>query len=45
MSANGKGKHATQRPHNQTEPVLGETERLAQYALAQDCLHYDWANN
>jgi len=45
MSANGKGKHATQRHHNQTEPVLGETERLAQYALAQDCLHYDWANN
>src|SRR6202030_832277 len=45
MSANGKGKHATQRHHNQTEPVLGESERLAQYALAQDCLHYDWANH
>src|SRR6267143_23947 len=45
MSANGKGKHASQRHHNQTEPVLGETERLAQYALAQDCLRYDWANN
>src|SRR5438046_4802726 len=45
MSANGKEKHATQRHHNQTEPVLGEAERLAQYALAQDCLHYDWANN
>src|SRR6202048_4428303 len=45
MSANGKGKHATERHHNQTEPVLEETERLAQYALAQDCLHYDWANN
>src|ERR1700674_3855889 len=45
MSANGKGKHATEPHHNQTEPVLDETERLAQYALAQDCLHYDWANN
>src|SRR5438552_4269504 len=45
MSANGKEKHATQRHHNQTEPVLGEAERLAQYALAQDCLHYHWANN
>ena len=45
MSANGKGKHATERHHNQTEPVLEETERLAQYALAQDCLHQDWANN
>src|ERR1700681_1546312 len=45
MSANGKEKHATQRHHNQTEPVLSEAERLAHYALAQDCLHYDWANN
>src|ERR1700736_5989557 len=45
MSTNGNGKHATPRHHNQTEPILGETERLAQYALAQDCLHYDWANN
>src|SRR6202521_2172993 len=45
MSANGKGKHATEPHHNQTEPVLDETERLAQYALAQDCLHHDWANN
>src|SRR6202140_3974878 len=45
MSANGKEKHATQRHPNQPEPVLGEAERLAQYALAQDCLHYDWANN
>src|SRR6202049_2213326 len=45
MSANGKEKHATQRHHNQTEPVLSEAERLAQSALAQDCLHYDWANN
>src|SRR5260370_20432149 len=45
MSANGKGKHPNERHHNQTEPVLGEAERLAQYALAQDCLRYDWANN
>src|ERR1700732_3775004 len=45
MSANGKGKHATQRHLIHSEPVLGETERRAQYALAQDCLHYDWANN
>src|SRR5260370_38525231 len=45
MSANGKGKHPNERHHNQTEPLLGEAERLAQYALAQDCLRYDWANN
>src|ERR1700686_283384 len=45
MSANGKKKHATQRHHNQTEPVLSEAERLAQHALAQDCLHYDWSNH
>src|ERR1700730_11382696 len=45
MSANGKGKHAIQRHLIRSEPVLGETEHRAQYALAQDCLHYDWANN
>src|SRR3984893_12147059 len=45
MSANGKGKHAIQRHLIHSEPVLGETEHRAQYALAQDCLHYDWANN
>src|ERR1700681_4935936 len=45
MSANGKEKHATQRHHNQTEPVLSEAERLAHYALAQDCLHHDWAHH
>jgi len=27
------------------EPLMSETERIAQYALAQDCLHYEWANN
>src|SRR3981081_1814677 len=45
MSANGKEKRATERHHNQTESVLSEAERLAQYALAQECLHHDWTNN
>src|ERR1700736_748822 len=45
MSANEKEKRTTERHYNQTEPVLGEAERLAQYALAQDCLRHDWANN
>jgi isocitrate lyase len=41
MSSNGK--------HNGTscpnEPVLRNEEHAAQYALAQDCLHYDWETN
>src|ERR1700694_2252002 len=45
MSAHEKEKRTTERHYNQTEPVLGEAERLAQYALAQDCLRHDWANN
>jgi isocitrate lyase len=41
MSSNGK--HAgTSRP---IEPVMSDRERAAQYALAQDCMHYDWATN
>ena len=41
MSTNGK--HAgSPRPN---EPVLNDTEHAAQYTLAQDCMHYDWANN
>ena len=26
-------------------PVLRDEERTAQYALAQDCMNYEWANN
>jgi isocitrate/methylisocitrate lyase len=46
MSANGKtnGKqHGT--PQRHLEHMLSEKERIAQYALAQDCLNYDWATN
>jgi isocitrate lyase len=48
MSANGNGNgngkqhHIPQLP---LEQLLNEKERLAQYALAQDCLNYDWATN
>src|SRR5437879_771602 len=46
MSANGNGngkKHTV--PQRHREQMLSETERIAQYALAQDCLNYDWATN
>jgi isocitrate lyase len=44
MPANGNEKqHATtQRP---IEHSMSNQERVAQYALAQDCLRYDWTNN
>jgi isocitrate/methylisocitrate lyase len=41
MSSNGKH-NGTSRPN---EPVLRNEEHAAQYALAQDCLHYDWETN
>jgi isocitrate lyase len=44
MPANGNGKE-----HHKIDPTIeapiGDTERVAQYALAQDCLNYDWATN
>jgi isocitrate lyase len=51
MSANGKtnGKQHTVPQRNiaqmLSEPMLNDKERIAQYALAQDCLNYDWATN
>ena len=30
---------------NELEAPIVDSERVAQYALAQDCLHYDWATN
>jgi isocitrate lyase len=42
MTANGNGKT----PHiPSSERSPGETERAAQYALAQECLNHEWANN
>jgi isocitrate lyase len=43
-NGNGNGKHH-QIPQRPIEQMLSEKERLAQYALAQDCLNYDWATN
>ena len=42
MSTNGNGNHQASR---QANPRLSNEERVAQYALAQDCLNYDWATN
>jgi isocitrate lyase len=44
MPTNGNGKQhtATRRPFDHP---MSNPERIAQYALAQDCLNYDWANN
>src|SRR5882724_7600427 len=39
---NGK---QSQVPQNRSEEFLSETEHTAQYALAQDCLNYDWTTN
>src|SRR5579864_1985772 len=43
MSTNGNG----HRPQSRfgIESHLSEPERMAQYALAQDCLDYDWKHN
>src|SRR5258707_11334613 len=48
MSANGKGNgngqhHAV--PQRHLEQLLSEKEHAAQYALAQDCLNYDWRSD
>jgi isocitrate lyase len=42
MSTNGKQHTGMPRA---IEQFMTDKERVAQYALAQDCLHYDWATN
>jgi isocitrate lyase len=45
-AGNGNGNHKPQAIYRRhVEAVLSEGERMAQYALAQDCLNYDWANS
>jgi isocitrate lyase len=44
MSANGNGKDRPQAART-TEAPMSNTERTAQYALAQDCMNYDWSRN
>src|SRR5579863_4848826 len=41
MSTNGNGNHDARQPN----PIMSNDERIAQYALAQDCMNYDWATN
>lgn len=41
MPAHANGNHHS----TQAAPSMAEQERAAQYALAQDCLSYEWANN
>src|SRR5713226_8432910 len=43
-NGNGNGKHHTV-PQRHLESLLSDKEHAAQYALAQDCLNYDWATN
>lgn len=43
MSANGNS--SQHRDRHSMEPQLSEPEQMAQYALAQDCMSYDWKNN
>src|SRR5258708_2017527 len=46
MSVNGNG-NGKQHMHTQrgSEALLSQGERMAQYALAQDCLNYEWATH
>jgi isocitrate lyase len=44
MSANGNGRHQIQSNFG-LETNMSEPERMAQYALAQDCLNYEWKHN
>ena len=46
MSTGGNG-NARRRPVSERfrEGQLGDKERMAQYALAQDCMNYDWSTN
>jgi isocitrate/methylisocitrate lyase len=43
MSAKPNGTKSTQTHF--PSPSMTSEEKVAQYALAQDCLNYDWANN
>lgn len=50
MSANGKAngngkRHTVPQRQSHLEQLLSDEEHAAQYALAQDCLKYDWATN
>jgi isocitrate lyase len=42
MSTNGNG-NGNRQASRQLDALLSNEERVAQYALAQDCLNYDWA--
>ena len=44
MSVNGN-EHRARQSQYQIEPKWSQEERMAQYALAQDCLTYDWKTN
>ncbi|HEV2395956.1 MAG TPA: isocitrate lyase [Candidatus Sulfotelmatobacter sp.] len=44
MSANGKANHQPPSSHG-FDAHMSEPERMAQYALAQECLTHDWKNN
>lgn len=44
MSLNGNGNHQ-QRHFSAMGPGLNEEERVAQYTLAQECLHHEWTTN
>src|SRR3981081_681064 len=44
MSTNGNG-NVKRVPQRHLEQLLSDKEHAAQYALAQDCLNYDWATN
>lgn len=44
MQAHGNGKQHTV-DQRVFEHAMSDRERVAQYALAQDCLDYEWANN
>src|SRR3984885_12518396 len=43
MSANNRTKNSTQ--PSIPSPSMSSEEKTAQYALAQDCMNYEWANN
>jgi isocitrate/methylisocitrate lyase len=38
-----ENRNATRQPS--PAPLMSEAENTAQYALAQDCMHYEWKNN
>jgi len=43
MSAKNNGKNSTEQRF--PSPLMNDKETTAQYALAQDCLNHEWANN